>query len=121
MGGKSKQTLRHIVSSTALAATAIMLVSFPGDGFAVPLNPQAIISENGVVKSDIVPVFVRREGAVRRTTVVGPRGGMASRTVARRGVVAGPGRRGGGVRWARPAAYGWRGAVRSPPAQRLVS
>jgi hypothetical protein len=30
MGGKSKQTLRHIVSSTALASAAIMLVAFPG-------------------------------------------------------------------------------------------
>ncbi|CAN0467753.1 unnamed protein product, partial [Phaeothamnion confervicola] len=36
-------------------------------------------------------VRVVRGGAVRRTTVVGPRGGVASRTVVRRGAVVRPG------------------------------
>ncbi len=44
---------------------------------------------------------------MRRTTVVGPRGGAASRTVVRGGAVVRPGFAGGGVRWARPAHYGW--------------
>ena len=48
-----------------------------------------------------------RGGAVRRTTVVGPRGGVASRTVVRRGAVVRPGYAGGGVRWARPGRYYW--------------
>src|SRR5216683_1908281 len=48
---------------------------------------------------------VRGRGAVRRTTVVGPRGGVASRTVVRGGAVVRPGYRGGGVRWARPGRY----------------
>jgi len=50
---------------------------------------------------------VRGGGAVRRTTVVGPRGGAASRTVVRGGAVARPGvvRAGG---WVRPAHYTWR-------------
>ena len=44
---------------------------------------------------------------MRRTTVVGPRGGVASRTVVRRGAVVGPGvARAGG--WVRPAHYHWR-------------
>jgi len=50
---------------------------------------------------------VRRGGTVRRTTVVGPRGNVASRTVVRRGAVVRPGvvRPGG---WVRPAHYHWR-------------
>ena len=44
---------------------------------------------------------------MRRTTVVGPRGNVASRTVVRRGAVVRPGvvRPGG---WVRPAYYHWR-------------
>ncbi len=52
-------------------------------------------------------VVVRRGGVARRTTVVGPRGGVASRTVVRRGAVVRPGYRGGGVRWTRPGWYRW--------------
>jgi hypothetical protein len=55
----------------------------------------------------VIDVVVRRGGAVRRTTVVGPRGGVASRTVVRRGAVVRPGYGGGGVRWARPGRYYW--------------
>jgi hypothetical protein len=56
--------------------------------------------------SAIVEVRVRAGGAVRRTTVVGPRGNVASRTVVRGGAVVRPGY-GGGVRWARPGWYRW--------------
>jgi hypothetical protein len=54
-----------------------------------------------------------RGGVARRTTVVGPRGGVASRTVVRRGAVVRPGvgRPGvvaGGGRWVRPSRYYWR-------------
>jgi hypothetical protein len=57
----------------------------------------------------VIDVAVRRGGgAVRRTTVVGPRGGVASRTVVRQGAVVRPGYRGGGTRWVRPAHYRWR-------------
>jgi len=58
--------------------------------------------------SPVIEVAGRRGGAVRRTTVVGPRGGVASRTVVRQGAVVRPGYRGGGVRWARPTHYHWR-------------
>jgi hypothetical protein len=57
----------------------------------------------------VIDVAVRRGGgAVRRTTVVGPRGGVASRTVVRQGAVVRPGYGGGGTRWVRPAHYRWR-------------
>jgi hypothetical protein len=51
----------------------------------------------------ITEIRARAGGSVRRTTVTGPRGNTASRTVARRGAVV---RRPGG--WARPAHYRWR-------------
>lgn len=57
--------------------------------------------------NSIVQVVVVRHGAgVRRTTVVGPRGNAASRTVVRRGAVVRPGVAPG--RWVRPANYYWR-------------
>jgi hypothetical protein len=60
--------------------------------------------------SPLVEVYVRRGGGARRTTVIGPRGGVASRTAVRRGAVARPGVRPGvvarGGRWVRP--YRWR-------------
>jgi len=56
--------------------------------------------------SSVVEVVERRGGAVRRTTVVGPHGGVASRTVVRGGAVVRPGVRPGG--WVRPAHYSWR-------------
>lgn len=52
------------------------------------------------------PVAVRRGAVARRTTVVGPRGGVASRTVVRRGAVVRPGVVRPG-RWARPGWYRW--------------
>ena len=55
----------------------------------------------------ITEIRARGGGAVRRTTVVGPRGGVANRTVVRRGAVVRPGYAGGGVRWARPGWYRW--------------
>ena len=59
--------------------------------------------------SSVIDVVVRRGGgAVRRTTAVGPRGGVYhSRTAVRGGAVVRPGYAGGGVRWARPGRYYW--------------
>jgi hypothetical protein len=54
--------------------------------------------------NQIAEVVVRRTGVARRTTVVGPRGRVASRTVVRRGAVIRPGVARPG-RWARPARY----------------
>jgi hypothetical protein len=55
----------------------------------------------------MIEIAVRRGGAARQTTVVGPRGNVASRTVVQRGAVVRPGvARPGG--WVRPAHYHWR-------------
>ena len=58
----------------------------------------------------ITEIRARGGGAVRRTTVTGPRGNTASRTVARGGAVVRPGVRPGVARagWVRPANYYWR-------------
>jgi hypothetical protein len=76
--------------------------------------------------NSVIEVVVRRGGAVRRTTVVGPRGGAVSRTVVRRGAVARPGVRAGVVRpggWVRPAHYYWRpgGAIAAGAAIGVVT
>jgi hypothetical protein len=67
---------------------------------------QRQLSEDAAQDSSLMQVYVRRGGVARRTTVVGPRGGVASRTVVRRGAVVRPGYRPG--RWVRPANYYWR-------------
>ena len=82
-------------------------------GLAMPVTASAFV---GGVDSSLqqqlkqnnqaTEVVVRHGGVARRTTVVGPRGGVASRTVVRRGAVVGPGVRPG--RWVRPANYYWR-------------
>src|SRR6266478_6570474 len=85
-------------------------------GFAITASPASALvtgassSLQQQLKQDSPVVEVRTRGggaAVRRTTVVGPRGGVASRTVVRGGAVVRPGYRGGGVRWARPGWYRW--------------
>jgi hypothetical protein len=95
-------------------------------GFAMTLSPAAALV-GGIDRSlqhqlsqsnSIVHVYARRGGVARggmarRTTVVGPRGGVASRTVVRRGAVVRPGVVRPGVvagrgRWVRPARYYWR-------------
>ena len=49
-----------------------------------------------------------RGGMARRSTYVGPRGGVARTTTVRRGgAVVRPGWHGGGVRWTRPGRYWW--------------
>jgi hypothetical protein len=64
------------------------------------------LRQDSAQDNQIIQVYVRRGGAARRTTVVGPRGGVASRTVVRRGAVVRPAYRPG--RWVRPANYYWR-------------
>jgi hypothetical protein len=94
----------------ALMASLLGTLTAATAGPASALVPQA----NGSLQQQlrlpgelITEVRARGGGAVRRTTVVGPRGGVASRTVVRRGAVVRPGCAGGGVRWARPGWYRW--------------
>ena len=74
--------------------------------FALNPGSAAVLGQQANSSGDFHEVRARG-GAVRRTTVVGPRGGVASRTVVRRGAVVRPGYAGGGVRWARPGRYYW--------------
>ncbi len=86
------------------ASPASALVTGAGSSLQQQLKQDSPIVE---VRARGGGVAVRGGGAVRRTTVVGPRGGVASRTVVRRGAVVRPGFAGGGVRWARPGRYYW--------------
>jgi hypothetical protein len=77
--------------------------------FSVTLSPVSatIIAPIGSLQPQLKHDSPITEVAVRRTTVVGPRGGAASRTVVRGGAVVRPGvARPGG--WVRPANYYWR-------------
>src|SRR6266581_4601510 len=87
-----------------MASPASALVIGPGSSLQQQLKQDSPIVE---VRARGGGAAVRGGGAVRRTTVVGPRGNAASRTVARRGAVVRPGFAGGGVRWARPGRYYW--------------
>jgi hypothetical protein len=102
-----------MIGLAGLAVTALPASAFVGGTYSV-LQQQ--LKQNSSITEVVV---VRRGGVARRTTVVGPRGGVASRTVVRRGaVVRGGGvarggavvRRGAVVRtgaWVRPARYYW--------------
>lgn len=94
---------------TIAAVVGLATIGMPGNP-ASALSPGLGVSLQKQIKqdNDITQVYVRRGGAVRRTTVVGPRGGVyRSRTAVRGGAVVRPGYRGGGVRWARPGWYRW--------------
>jgi hypothetical protein len=73
--------------------------------------------------SPVIEARARGGGAVHRSTVVGPRGGVYHGRTAVRGAVVRPGYRGGGVRWARPGSYRWPrgGAIAAGAAIGLVS
>jgi hypothetical protein len=109
-------------SSTVSSVSCAVIISLAA--FAMTASPaSAFTSADSALhyqfKQDrpVVEVRVRGGGAMRRTTVVGPRGGVASRTVVRPGAIVRPGVvRPGVVRpgvirpggWVRPAHYWWR-------------
>src|SRR5687767_13982392 len=97
---------------SAAAATFIGLIGLGtliSPATALIVGPQNLLQQQLKQDSAITEVYVRRgRGAVRRSTVVGPRGGVyRSGTGVRGGAVVRPGYRGGGVRWARPGWYRW--------------
>lgn len=106
-----------------LAVIIAMLLS-AAPSVAAPASPALFapalaVHESSVRDEIIVPVYMRRGAVVRRSTVVGPRGGVyRSRTVARGAVV-----RPGGARWARPGWYRWPvgGAIAAGAAIGVVS
>jgi hypothetical protein len=95
-------------SGVAIALGLTVLAVTGPTASAINAGPAGMLGYQIKQESSVIDVVVRRGGgAVRRTTVVGPRGGVASRTVVRRGAVVRPGYAGGGVRWARPGRYYW--------------
>src|SRR6267143_1737757 len=86
------------------ASPASALVTGAGSSLLQQLKQDSPVIE---VRARGGGVAVRGGGAVRRTTVVGPRGNVASRTVVRGGAVVRPGVARPG-RWVRPTHYYWR-------------
>lgn len=87
-------------------ALGMALCVSPTFGLAAPLGP--LLTNKDIASPHLTEVYVRRGGAVRTRTVVGPRGGVyRGRTAVRGGAVVRPGWHGGGTRWVRPAGYWW--------------
>ena len=94
----------------AFAASLVGILTAATAGPASALAPQANASLQQQLRLQdqlITEIRARAGGSVRRTTVVGPRGNAASRTVVRRGAVVAPGVARPGA-WVRPAHYAWR-------------
>ena len=94
----------------AFAASVVGMMTAATAGPASALVPQA----NGSLQHQLklqdeltTEIRARAGSSARRTTVVGPRGNVASRTVVRGGAVVRPGVARPG-RWVRPAHYYWR-------------
>ncbi len=100
-------TLHGVASAFVVGFASLAIMISPAS--ALVTGPQSAVKQQIQQDSSVVDVVVRRGGgAVRRTTVVGPRGGVYhSRTAVRGGAVVRPGYAGGGVRWARPGRYYW--------------
>ena len=106
-----RQSLNSIALLAALGIGGIAASTSPSSALS-PMGSAALASQSKAATGDVIEIrAVARRGGV----AVGPRGNAAayrSRTVVRGPAVRGaavvrPGYRGGGVRWARPAAYGW--------------
>ena len=105
LSGWATKAFFYVTSVFGLGLAAFVTAASPAS--ANVISPASALQHQIRQDNLATEVAVRGGGAVRRTTVVGPRGGAASRTVVRRGAVVRPGYAGGGVRWARPAHYGW--------------
>ena len=106
-----RQSLNSIALVAILSIGGIAASTSPSSALS-PMGSAALVSQDKPATGDVVEIrAVARRGGV----AVGPRGNAVayrSRTVVRGPAVRGaavvrPGYRGGGVRWARPAAYGW--------------
>src|ERR1700733_6200483 len=99
--GHATKAFSHISCAVVLGLAAFMATASPVRAHLI--GPGSSLQQQIKQDNIITEVRARAGGVARRTTVVGPRGGVASRTVVRRGAVVRPGYAGGGVRWARPA------------------
>jgi hypothetical protein len=102
--GPASRTFNGMICAAAIALAGIATMASPAS--ALPAVSSAL-QQQLTQANPIQQIVVRRGGAVHRTTVAGPRGNVASRTVVRHGAVVRPGYAGGGVRWARPGRYYW--------------
>jgi hypothetical protein len=102
-GGCTPKTFNSMACAAIIGLAGFAMAVSPASAF---VRADSSLQQQLKQNSDLTEVMVRGGGA-RRTTVVGPRGGVASRTVVRGGAVVRPGYRGGGVRWARPGRYVW--------------
>ncbi len=99
----SLRTWRVTITCIIFIILSLMLCISASSSFAAPFGRDKSIAEQPLKNSLLTEVYIRRGGAVRSRTVVGPRGGVyRRRTVVRGGVV-----RGGGARWVRPGRYWW--------------
>jgi len=112
------QPARAKVIAASLLIIAAAVIAKPASALVPQANSP--LQHQLMQDSSLIEVAARRGGAVRRTTVVGPRGGAASRTVVRGGAVVRPGRPGG---WVRPSYYHWRpgGAIAAGAALGFVA
>jgi hypothetical protein len=103
--GCSPKTFNGMACTVTIGLAGLAMTAVPASAFVggADSSLQQQLRQN----NQIIEVVVRRGGVARRTTVVGPRGGVASRTVVRRGAVVRPGVVRPG-RWVRPARYHWR-------------
>jgi hypothetical protein len=122
--GSASQTFNIIARAAVIGLTGTAITIAPASALT---GAGSALQQQFKKNSSITEVVVRRGGAVRRTTVVGPRGNVASRTVVRRGAMVRPGvghpgvgRPGG---WVRPARYTWRpgGAIAAGAAVGFVA
>jgi hypothetical protein len=100
--------LKTFALKTFTAMTRAVIIGLAGLAMTLPASAfvggaDSSLQQQLKQNSQITEVVVRRGGAVRRSTVVGPRGGVYHGRTAVRGAAVG--RR--GVAWARPARYGW--------------
>jgi hypothetical protein len=108
--GCAPKTFNRVACAITLGLVGFAMTASPGS--ALVTGTGGSLQQQLKQNSQFTEIVVRRGGAARRTTVVGPRGGVASRTVVRRGAVARPGVARAGVvrpgRWVRPTRYTWR-------------
>src|SRR6266849_4077529 len=104
--GCTSKTFNGMVCAAVIGFAGFAITALPASALVTEANSSLL--QQLKQDSPIVEVrargggaAVRGGGAVRRTTVVGPRRAGASRAVVRGGAEARPGYRGGGVRWAR--------------------
>jgi hypothetical protein len=99
------RTINRLARTVAIALAGCAILINPAA--ALPMTSSALLQQQLNQHNPVIEVVVRHGGTARRTTVIGPRGNAASRTVVHRGAVVRPGVA-RNARWVRPANYYWR-------------